>query len=120
MGITVQRNLNFLNVADFGASPQNAAAKNDPAFAAAIAALPASGGVVGVPTASGSYHISQSIIIDNDGVSLVSFGQRNGAAIIQVDPSVDPTYALIVGNSRTVVTCLIAGLSFQGRNTTSS
>ena len=109
----------FISVTDFGASPGNTAAQNDTAFAAAIAALPASGGVIAVPS-TGIYLISQPIIINNDGVSLVSLGQRDGSATIQIAPTADPSYALIVGNTRNSDSCLISGIAFIGRNNTTS
>ncbi len=117
--LTVQRNLNFFNILDFGASPLAPAAKNDTAFVNAFAALPSSGGVIGVP-AIGTFLISQSIIIDKDGVSLIGFGQRVSAPTIQIDSSADPTYALVVGNTRNANSCFISGISFVGRNNTSS
>src|SRR6266576_4058565 len=109
----------YATAAQFGASPSAPATQNDAAFAAAIASLPASGGVIAVP-AVGKYFISQPIVINNDGVSLVSFGERDGSATIQIDPSADPSYALIVGNTRNADSCLISGITFIGRSTTTS
>ncbi len=106
----------FINATDYGLSGTNTAAQNDVAIANWIAAL-SLGGVGYVPI--GLYLYSQSIIIDNDNVSLVGLGNRVGAPTFQMVTN-DPAYALIVGNTKNVNSCLIAGLAFVGRNSTTS
>lgn len=111
----------FVNVAQYGASPSNTAAQNDTAIANAIAALPSNGpGTLLFPCiGTGIYKISQSIIVDKDNIALVAFG-RVGTVTIQIDASVDPTWALIVGNTKNVQNCAISGLGFQGKNSSTS
>lgn len=105
------------NVQDFGASPGNTAAQNDAAFTSAIAAV-AGGGAVLIPF--GTYNKSTSIIIDNDNISLIGLGTRLGSPTIQI-LGADPTFALVVGNTKNVNNVLIEGLNFQGlANSTST
>ncbi len=106
-----------VNAGDFGLSPSNTAAQNNTAMANAFASV-AAGGIVVVPF--GAYRISQSLIIDNDNISLIGYGERGGAASFFIDPSADPAYALIVGNTKVVNNNLIQGLQFVGRNNTTS
>ena len=117
-GIIPQFNKFAVNAADLGLSPLNTSAQNSSAIAAAIVSLPSTGGVILIPF--GNYNINQSIIIDNDNITLWGFGDRGGAATFTVDPSVDPTFALIVGNTKNVNNVLIHGIFFQGKFSTTS
>lgn len=104
----------YINVAQYGLAATNTAAQNDTAIAEAIAAIPSGGGVLLFPSAT--YYITSSVIIDQDNVSLVGFGQRGGASTLYIDPSADPTWAVIFGNTKNVAGCLIANMNFVGRN----
>ncbi len=116
-GLAIPGATSLVSAADYGLLSTNTAAKNDVAMANAFASV-ASGGAIGVPF--GAYRISQSMIIDNDNVSLIGFGERGGAPSFFIDPSADPSYALIVGNTKVVNNNLIQGLQFVGRNNTTS
>src|SRR6266567_1577583 len=116
-GLAIPGATSLVSAADYGLLSTNTAAKNDVAMANAFASV-ASGGAIGVPF--GAYRISQSMIIDNDNVSLIGFGERGGAPSFFIDPSADPSYALIVGNTKVVNNNLIQGLEFVGRNNTTS
>lgn len=108
----------LVSVSDYGASPSAAASVNDTAIAAAIAVVTTAGsGVVYFP--AGVYKISVPIIVDHNDIHLLGFAQR-GATQITVDSSADPTYALIVGNTAYINDCSVVGISFFGRNTTTS
>jgi hypothetical protein len=97
----------------------NGIADDTVAIQAAINSVPfGSRGVIFFPV--GNYMISATLIINNDSISLVSMGQRSGAATISILPGFDPSYALIVGNTRNADSCLISGMGFIGRNSTTS
>jgi hypothetical protein len=76
-----------------------------------------SNGVVFFP--SGNYIISSALIVDNFQVSLMGLGEQFTTQIT-IASSADPTYALIVGNTQSVGYNTIQGLTFKGRNNTTS
>lgn len=64
----------WFNVKAYGASPSASAATNDAAIAAAIAAMPASGGTLYFP--AGTYSISQAVSITTDAISIRGDGMN--------------------------------------------
>ncbi len=108
----------FINVKDPAYGAKGDGITDDTAAINSAITAAASGGIIFFPF--GTYIISSSLIIDNDNIALVGQGQRGSAATIQVAATSDPTYALVVGNTRNANSCLISGISFVGRNSTSS
>ncbi len=108
-----------IDITSFGAVADNldsSAAANDAAFTRAYnAVVSAGGGVIQVPWgATGIYRTNTGWVIDHDNVSLVGLGTRLGSPTIQIASTKDPTYALVVGNTKNVNDCLIDGLNIQG------
>jgi parallel beta-helix repeat protein len=105
----------MINVLDKGADPTGT---ND-STSAIQAAINAAGsnGVVWFPY--GNYIISSALIVDNSQVALIGQGEQFTTQIT-IASSADPSYALIVGNTQSVAYCTIQGLTFKGRNTTTS
>jgi len=105
-----------VDVRDYGAKG-NGTTDDTAAIQAAINALPATGGTVYFP--AGTYLISSSLIVDKHNVSLIGLGSF-GEAQITIASTADPSYALIVGNTRNVDYALISGLTFIGKTSVSS
>ncbi len=114
-----------VDVTSFGAVADNldsSAAANDAAFIRAYnAVVSAGGGVILVPWgATGAYKTNTGWVIDHDNIALVGFGTRGSSPTIQIASAKDPAYALILGNTQTVNNVYVGGLSFNGRNDTTS
>lgn len=79
-----RRSLEWFNVQDYGASPSASAAANDTAFAAAIAAIPSTGGALYIP--AGTYSLNDDIVLKSnmivvgDGKNATILSQTNTAA----------------------------------------
>ncbi len=90
------------------------------AIQAAINAAAASTGpraVVYFPP--GHYMLSASLIVDTTQISLVGGGEEFTTQL-EVLGTVDPTWALIVGNTASASYVSLFGLTFKGRNTSTS
>lgn len=88
------------------------------AIQAAINAVVAVGrGTVFLP--AGNYLISSSLILDANSITIKGEGERY-ATQITISASADPTWLLIVGNTKNVAYNCIEGITFQGKNLTTS
>lgn len=74
-------------------------------------------GVICLPF--GNYIISSSIIIDKPYITLLAWGEI-GTTLITIAGSSDPAWAIIIGNTQQSNNCVIQGISFQGKNSTTS
>jgi hypothetical protein len=67
----------------------------------------------------GEYIISSSIIINRSEVALIAEGEEFTTQIT-IAGTADPSWALIIGNTANVLNCTVRGLTFKGRNNTTS
>ena len=105
----------FVNILDFGAD-RTGTNDSTTAIQNAINAT-ASSIVIWCPY--GNYLLSSPLIVDRDQVTIVGEGGEFTTQFT-MSASADPTYALIVGHTQNVLNCLVKGITFKGRNDTTS
>jgi len=106
----------YINVVDDYGADRTGVTDSTAAIQNAINAAPFRA-VLALPY--GNYVISAPLIIDRSQIALVGWGEEFTTQI-SIASSADPACALIVGNTQSVLNVKIQGLTFKGRNDTTT